>query len=496
MNQYILAHDLGTSGDKATLFTTDGHLEKSVIASYPTRYQAENHVEQEPEDWYEAVCRSTRELLTGIDPAAVIGISFSGHMMGAVLLGRDGQVLRPALIWADQRAVEQRDAISAQVGDEQFYRITGTRNNPTTGLAKLLWVCENEHLMPAKLINCKDYIAYRLTGELGTDYSDASGTGAFDLNQFDWSDEILEAMGLSRAVMPELQASVDLVGTVTAEAARASGLLVGTPVFRGCGDGTAATVGAGVTHKGECYCCLGSSAWVACVDDSPLLDKEMRTFNLAGIQKGSVFPIGTMQAAGVSYNWMRDELCQREQLEAERDGKDIYDCINSQIAQVPFGANGVIYLPYLLGERSPWWDDRAKGAFLGLQKSTTHADMLRAVMEGISYNLALNLAVLRQRHQFREIRVMGGCAKEVVWRQILADMFGLPVQKLSHLDEACSMGAAVVAGIGAGVFTDSGAVAKFVQTDGLSVPQPDAAEFYENQLGRFAESYRRLQGLF
>ena len=219
MNQYILAHDLGTSGDKATLFTTDGYLEKSVIASYPTRYQAENHVEQEPEDWYEAVCRSTRELLTGIDPAAVIGISFSGHMMGAVLLGRDGQVLRPALIWADQRAVEQRDAISAQVGDEQFYRITGTRNNPTTGLAKLLWVCENEHLRPAKLINCKDYIAYRLTGELGTDYSDASGTGAFDLNQFDWSDEILEAMGLSRAVMPELQASVDLVGTVTAEAA-------------------------------------------------------------------------------------------------------------------------------------------------------------------------------------------------------------------------------------------------------------------------------------
>lgn len=200
--------------------------------------------------------------------------------------------------------------------------------------------------------------------------------------------------------------------------------------------------------------------------------------------------------AGVSYNWMRDELCQREQLEAERDGKNIYDCINSQIAQVPFGANGVIYLPYLLGERSPWWDDRAKGAFLSLRKSTTHADMLRAVMEGISYNLALNLDVLRQRHQFREIRVMGGCAKEIVWRQILADMFGLPVQKLNHLDEACSMGAAVVAGIGVGIFADSGAVAKFVQTDGVSVPQPDTSEFYKNQIGSFAESYRRLQGLF
>ena len=484
--KYILAHDMGTSGDKATLFTTDGVLYKSVVASYSCSYGKENQVEQNPEEWYAAVCSASRELLKDEDPSDILGIGFSGQMMGAVLLGKKGELLRPAIIWADQRAVRETEWIRQQIGEERFYQITGNRNNPTNSIAKLLWVKRHEELPIEKMLSCKDYLIYRLTGQMGMDYSDASGTGAFDIRAFQWSEEIISCLGIEKSILPELQASVELAGKVTASAARDCGLLEGTPVYRGCGDGAAATVGAGMEKDGDCYCCLGSSAWVACKDKEALLDKEKRTFNLAGIEKGSVFPIGTMQAAGVSYNWMRDQLCLAEK-QTLTDGESIYSCINGEMARIPAGANGVMYLPYLTGERSPWWNDALQGAFLGLRAESTHGDMLRAVMEGISMNLNLIFQVLRQRHDFTEIRVMGGCAKEPLWRQMLADMFGVPVWKTNYLEEACSMGAAVAAGIGAGIYQDVTAIRQFLKTDGICEPDWEKHAIYQKQTEQFRE---------
>lgn len=496
--QYLLAHDLGTSGDKASLFTVDGTLVKSVVAGYPCSYGIGNCVEQHPDLWYAAVCRTTQSLASLVDPAQIVGVSFSGHMMGAVLLDDSGALLRPAIIWADQRAVSERALLSQRVGDWRLYEITGNRNNPTNSICKIMWSMANDGLKDrlAKALNCKDYLIYRLTGCLGTDYSDASGTGVFDLNTFTWSQEILEAAGVPMSVMPELHASTDLAGHIMAQASQDTGLLEGTPVFCGCGDGIAASVGTGISKVGQAYMCLGTSAWLSYLDDAPLLDPQQRTFNLAGITKGLYYPIGAMQAAGASYNWMRGQLCLQEAAEAKAKNSSIYDEINRQIAQIPPGANGVLFLPYLMGERSPWWDVHAKGAFLGLGPESTHSEMLRAVMEGVCLNLGLIMEVFREKHDFSALRIIGGAAKEPLWRQMLADVLRVRVEKLSLLEEGCSLGAAIVAGIGAGVFCDVTAIDKFLHIDSVSEPDAAQVEQYAQVLPHFQDAYERLKGFY
>ncbi len=496
--QYLLAHDVGTSGDKATLFTTDGALRASAVEPYPCRYSHGTWAEQDPEDWYAAVCRSTRKLLADIDPADVAGVSFSGHMMGAVFLGRGGELLRSAIIWADQRATEQQRLLSERVGDARFYEITGSRNNPTSSVCKLLWALEHDGLGPRldKVVNCKDYLAARLTGTVATDYSDASGTGALDVHTFEWSREILEAAGLPASYFPELRASTDLAGRVTARAAAETGLLEGTPVFCGCGDGTAASVGSGISAPGEGYVSLGTSAWVSYLDGAPLLDPAMRTFNMAGIRRGSVYPLGTMQAAGSSYSWMRDQLCGGEQRDAAARGGSVYDEINRQIAAEAPGAGGVLFLPYLMGERSPWWDASACGAFLGLRQETTHAQLLRAVMEGVAMNLALILRVFREQRPFASLRILGAAAREPVWRQVLADVLNARIELLNLPEEGCSLGAAVAAGIGCGALSGLEDVGRFLRVVTVTEPDPERAGRYAALLPKFEDAFRRLQGLY
>lgn len=492
--QYLLAHDLGTSGDKATLFTTEGKLVASAVTAYGCHYFGGNCAEQNPEDWYAAVCRATRTLTEKIDPAEIVGLSFSGHMMGAVLLDSRGALLRPAMIWADQRATEEQGILTERVGDENFYRITGNRNNPTNSICKIMWSLRHDGLSGklAHSLNAKDYLIYRLTGAIGTDYSDGSGTGALDIHSFAWSREILEAAQVPLSVMPELHSAVDLAGTVCPQAAKESGLLAGTPVYWGLGDGTAAAVGSGVTQPGRAYLSLGTSAWISYLDDVPLLDPQARTFNLAGIRPGRVYPIGPMQSACASYNWMRDQLCRQE----KAGGENVYAAINGQIHRVPVGANGVLFLPYLMGERSPWWDARAKGAFLGLSLETTHEEMLRAVMEGISMNLGLILQILREKRDITSLRIVGGGAREPIWRQMLADVLNVRIEKLNLLEEGCSLGAAMAAGLGAGAFADGTAIEKFLKVDHVAEPDPERMEQYGKLMEKFREGYERLKGFY
>ena len=496
--QYILAHDLGTSGNKATLFSTDGNLIASAVEPYPCHYWGGNRAEQNPEDWYAAVCRATQKLTGTVDPSEIVGVSFSGHMMGAVLLDPSGELLRSAIIWADQRASEQVAKLSETVGDDRFYAISGNRNNPTNSICKIMWAMEHDGLAGriGKAVNSKDYLIYRLTGQLGTDYSDASGTGAFDLTDFCWSREILEGAGVPMDILPELHAATDLAGRITAQAARDTGLTEGTPVFCGVGDGTAAAVGTGIGTVGQGYLSLGTSAWISYLDDRPCLDEQQRTFNLAGIEKGRIYPVGSMQAAGSSYSWMRDQLCRGEKMDAERLGTDIYSRINDQIAKTPVGSNGVLYLPYLMGERSPWRDASIQGSFLGLRQETTHADLLRAVMEGVSLNMNLILRVFREKQEFKSLRIIGGAAKDPVWRQMLADVLNVRVEKLNLLEEGCSLGAAVTAGIGAGVYADASAIGKFLQVDDICEPDPERTAQYAALTDRLEEAYHRLKGFY
>lgn len=499
MATYLLAHDLGTSGNKATLYTTDGELVNSVVASYPTNYFNNNWAEQDAEDWWRAVCNSTTQILRGLNNQDVAAVSFSGQMMGCLCVDRRGVPLRKAIIWADQRAEREVDTLRERLDEREFYRITGNRLSPSYGLAKLLWVKNNEpetYRQTHKMLHAKDYIVFKLTGRFVTDYSDASGTNLFDLNTFEWSENILAASGIAREKLPELRPSTFVAGEVGAAVAEQTGLAKGTPVVCGGGDGVCAGVGAGSVKEGVAYNYIGSSSWIALTTKQPVYDPEMRTFNFAHIIPGYISPCGTMQAAGSSYSWLKTQLCQMETEIAKQQGVSPYDLINRQIAASSPGANGLLYLPYLLGERSPRWDSSAKGAFIGLKMEHRRADVYRAVLEGITLNLALILEVFKQHVPIREMIVIGGGAQGEVWRQIMADAYRLNILKPHYLEEATSMGAAITGGVGAGVFQNFDVIDRFLKIETTQMPIDANVRVYEKLLPIFDASYHALKGIF
>lgn len=499
MPKYLIAHDLGTSGNKATLFTTDGEHVKSKVAGYDTNFFNANWAEQNPDDWWNAVCLSTKELMQGVDKNEVAAVSFSGQMMGCLCLDKNGVPLRDHIIWADMRGTKEEEFIKENIDPREFYQIVGHKPSASYTLAKLLWIKNNEpdiYKNIYKVLNAKDYIAFKMTGRFITDYSDATGTNAFDLNTFEWSDRILDGVGVSRELFPEAVDSTCVVGELERGAAEECGLIAGIPVVIGAGDGTSATVGAGSVSEGVTYNCLGSSSWIATTTKTPVFDEQMRTFNWAHAVPGMVVPCGTMQAAGNSYAWMKKQLCGGEALRAKQEGVSIYDLINGQIADAPAGSNGLYYLPYLIGERSPRWNPNAKGAFIGLTMEHTHADMLRSVVEGIGMNLRLILDIMRTQIDIKSIIALGGLAKSDVCTQIFADIFGVDMLPLNHLEEATSIGAAVCAGVGVGALGSFEEVDKFVHPVGRLEPNEKNNALYEKMLKVFDDSYYALTGVY
>lgn len=498
MKQYILAHDLGTSGNKATLYHPDGRMAASCIHEYPTYYPAPGWVEQNPEDWWEAVCVSTQKLLeqSGISAGEIEVISFSAQMMGCLPVNRMGKPLRPMIIWADTRAVEEEAFLKERIGEARGYEITGHRLSASYSAAKLLWIRNHEPQVYQQcrwMLHAKDYIVFRLTGNILTDYSDASGTNLFDIRKKCWSEEILSALGIERAMLPEPYPSSQIGGRVTQEAAGLTGLLEGTPVVIGGGDGSCAGVGAGVAAEGEVYQVLGSSSWISMASKEPYWDPEQRTFNWVHLDPELYFPCGTMQAAGYSYSWYRRELCPLESRQAKETGESSYELINAGIKTTQPGAGGVLYLPYLLGERSPRWDADVRGAFLGLSVSTSKEELSRAVLEGVGYNLRVILESLKQGRPLDGLRVIGGGAKGEVWLQILADIFQMPLEVPVYLEEATSLGAAVCAGVGVGIYPDFSVVRKINPVVRQIQPQKALAQRYDELYRIFNQAYESLR---
>jgi xylulokinase len=498
----ILAHDLGTTGDKASLYDTEGNVLASSFYSYGTELPRVNWVEQNPEDWWQAVCVSTRQLLTSakVQPNEIACIAFSGQMMGCVVVDRRARPLRNALIWADMRAVAEAQSIIDGVGMEEAYRITGHRASSSYSGAKILWVRDHQPEIfgqAHKFLHAKDFIVARLTGNFVTDYSDASGTNLYDLRAGDWSDPILDAVGLDRAVLPELHASTDVVGQVTAQVADEVGLAAGTPVVIGGGDGCCAATGAGVVREGSAYNYIGSSSWIALATKAPILDPTMRTFTWAHLVPGMFSPCGTMQAAGGSYQWLRDNLCQPEKDAAAGLNLSPYELMNLQAESSPPGANGLLFLPYLLGERSPRWNPKARGGFIGLTMKHTRADMIRAGLEGITLNLRVILeAFLEQGARVEAMRVIGGGARGRVWRQIMADIYGMPILRPALLEEATSMGAALAGGIGVGLFPDFSVAEKLTPIVDTIRPNAELKPLYDRLYAVFNRAYELIEPLF
>lgn len=500
--KFVLAHDLGTTGDKASLYDHEGQAVASAFHGYTTLYPQPGWVEQEPETWWQAVCAATRQLIqtTRVDPGAIACISFSGQMMGCVPVDRQVRPLRSAIIWADQRSVGEARRIIENAGWEEAYRITGHRASPSYSGAKILWVRAHQpEIFSAtyKFLQPKDFIVARLTGRFVTDYSDASGTNLYDLASGNWSAPMLAAADLDPAVLPELHASTAVVGEVLPDAAAATGLSPGTPVVIGGGDGACAAVGAGVVREGSAYNYLGSSSWIAMATRAPILDPAMRTFTFAHVVPGMFMPCGTMQAAGASYQWLRDTLCLVEKEAAAGLGLSPYELMNLQAEASPPGAKGLLFLPYLIGERSPRWDPAARGAYLGLTVQHSRADLVRATLEGVSLNLrAILEAFLEQGARVEAMRVIGGGARGRVWRQILADIFGIPVQRPALLEEATSLGAALAGGIGVGLYQDFSLAEALTPVVETALPNPANKALYDRLYQLFNRSYEALAPLY
>jgi xylulokinase len=500
--KFVLAHDLGTTGNKASLFDQEGKIRASSVYNYKTEYPRPNWVEQHPEDWWTAVCTTTRELLNlaHVHPRDVACITFSGQMMGCVALDRQARPLRSALIWADTRATEEADALIGRVGMDTAYRITGHRASSSYSAAKIMWVRRHQPEIYAathKFVHAKDFIAARLTGVFASDYSDASGTNLYDLDTCDWSPTMLEAAGIDRALLPDLHPATAVIGEVLAAVADEVGLAAGTPVVIGGGDGSCASAGAGVVREGSAYNYLGSSSWIATASKTPVFDPSLRTFTFAHLMPGMYMPCGTMQAAGGSYQWLRDAFCQPEKEAAERLKISTYELMNLQAEQSRPGANGLVFFPYLLGERSPRWNPNARGVYFGLSMSHTRADIIRATLEGITLNLKVILdAFLQQGAPIQAMRAIGGGANGRTWRQMMADIYGMPVQRPALLAEATALGAALAGGIGVGLYPDWSMAESLTPVVDEIQPNRELAPVYERLYAFFNRAYDAFVPLY
>ena len=499
--KYLLAHDLGTTGDKATVFSEDGKLIASTTKSYPVYYGNTGEAEQDPEEWWEVVCDTTRQLLHSVDKKAIAAVSFSGQMMGCTCVDKNGKLLRRSIIWADIRSVEEKKELEAKYGGEAFFRKTCYGINPSYSITKLMWVKKHEpevYKNTFKTLCCKDYIAYKLTGKFNTDHTDADLTLAYNLEGRKWAYDIMDAAGVDAEKFPEIIRSDEVVGEVTGKAAAECGLQAGTPVVMGCGDGPAGRVGCGIIKPGRTFTYAGTSAWTSVGVDKPIFDSRKRIFTNVNPDPEYCTSSGTMQAFGASINWMRDNLCGKEKAESLRTGENIFSYINENASKSPVGSNGLLFLPYLMGERAPHWNPKAKGTFVGLTMKHTTADMQRAVLEGVCMNLGLIYNIERENGARSEglHKAIGGCVNSPIVAQSLADIYNTEIALTDMSDMATSMGAAILAGVGVGIFPNQDMSDRFLKVTKIIEPNPKNVEVFRQLLPVYLETYEKLIDVF
>ncbi len=494
-NHFILTHNLGTTGNKAVVYDEKGVVVSSWVSLYRSIYSAGNCVEQDPNDWWRAVCESTKNVLRGINEKSIEVVSFSGQMMGCLCLDKAGDPIGNSIIWADSRADKESKAIMSQIDENLFFHITGHRISASYTLNKLLWVMNNrpdQFKKTVKVVQAKDFIVSRLTGNVVTDYSDASGTNLFNLTKRQWSRTLTSIIGINPSLLPDALPSTEIAGHVTLEAAAETGLLPGTPVVIGAGDGICASIAGGCTTADDAYLYYGSSAWIGMTKKEPFWESKMRTFNWAFIEPDLTSPCGTMQAAGSSLDWLKDTLAREESIQATIQKCKTEDLIELELAQSPVGANGLLFLPYLMGERSPYWNPSAKGSFLGIKKNTTRSDMFRSCYEGVALNLKIIWEALEPINKATELVLLGGQASSDTNKQMIADAFDITVTSHNHLRDSKNFGAAIIGGMGIGMYDSLDVVKGLLTYEKKVKPIPDHVTYYNKVLPIYEEAYHSL----
>jgi xylulokinase len=501
MATYLLGLDVGTTGSKALLISADGALKVSATTEYPMYAPQPLWAEQAPEDWWSATVASIRRVLSEgeVAPSDVASVGLTGQMHGLVLLDAHGAVLRPCIMWNDQRTAAQCAAITAKVGSGNALRLTGNPVLPGFTAPKILWVREHEPEVferIAKVLLPKDYVRFRLTEGLYSEVSDASGTALFDVANRQWSRPMLEALGLPSQWLPEVTESPVASASVSRRGAREVGLLEGTPVVSGAGDQAAQAVGTGIIHEGLVSATIGTSGVVFAPSSTYRVEPEGRLHAFCHAVPGMWHLMGVMLAAGGSFRWYRDTLGDVEQIRARELQCDPYDLLTEAAAAVPAGSEGLLFLPYLSGERTPYQDPDARGVFFGLTLRHGNAHLTRAVLEGVAYGLRDCLELVRAEGlTVDQVRASGGGARSALWRQILADVFGTEIVTVGSA-EGAAFGAALLAGVGVGVYQDVGeACAETIHPTSSTWPGP-AASVYAAQYPRYRALYPALAGEF
>ena len=503
--KHVLGIDIGTTGAKALLVSEKGDVTASATTEYPLLTPRPNWAEQNPQTWWEATVSATQACLE--KARATIGkrlevaaLGFSGQMHSSVFLDSHGGVLRPAILWCDQRTAPQCQEITDTVGFDRLIRLTQNRALAGFTAPKVLWLRQHEpevYEQVCKVLLPKDYIRYRMTGMFATEVSDASGTLLFNVAERVWSDEMLQALDMPREWLPDCFESPEISGYLTGEAARALGLTEGTPVVGGGGDQASGAVGNGIVREGLVSCVLGTSGVVFWPSDKPAFDPLGRLHSFCHAIPGKWHLMGVTLTAGGALRWFRDTLCQDEIAEARLKGVDPYDIIIKKATSVSPGSEGLVFLPYLAGERNPHADANARGAFLGLSLRHTKAHMARAVLEGVIMNLK-GCMELGQESGVTATRLSlsGGGARSAAWQQIVADIFGINVVRNS-VDEGPAYGAAILAAVGIGLFNSvEEACTSFIRAADSRAPEPARSQVYGHLYDLYRPIYATLRDFF
>ena len=500
--RYLLGVDLGTSGTKTVLFDLVGNVICSKTIEYPLYQPANGWAEQDPSDWWNATCDGIKYVITtsGIEASEISGVGLSGQMHGLVMLDKNGMVLRNSIIWCDQRTAKECQQMNSIMGEKRLLEITA--NPALTGFtaSKILWIQNNEpevYEKCAHILLPKDYIRYMLTGEFATDVSDASGMQLMDIPNRCWSDEILSKFNIDKSMLGKIYESPEITGKIHSRAAELTGLREGTIVVGGAADNSAAAIGTGVVRAGNAFTTIGTSGVVYAISDDVSIDLKGRVHTLCSAVPGKWTLMSCTLGAGLSLKWLRDTCCSEEMIEAEKLGVDPYVVMDRMAEKVIPGAGGLVYLPYLMGERSPHPDPDCRGVFFGLSASHNRANMIRAVMEGVAFSQLECVDVFKEMQvNVADMIACGGGGRSTVWRQMLADMYGCSVSTIKA-DEGPAFGVAILAGVGAGVYDSvEAACDNLVNKNSILKPNPSTRKVYEDYYELYKKLYADLQQSF
>ncbi len=485
----ILGIDVGTGGTRAVLVSEDGAVLASSTSEHaPFTSPQTAWAEQDPEDWWRAAQEAIQA--TGVDPKQITGVGLTGQMHGAVLLDEHGAVLRPAIIWCDQRTDEQCAWITEKVGAKRLLELTCNPALNNFTLTKMLWVRQHEPEIWKKVRHVllpKDYVRFRLSGEYAIDVADASGTLMLDVTHRRWSDELLGLVDIDKSLLPKVFESPEVCAKISSHAESLTGIPAGTPIVAGAGDQAAGAIGMGITRPGAVSVTLGTSGVVFAATDAPSLDPGGRLHTFCHAIPGRWHVMGVTQAAGLSLRWIRDQFAQ---------GHD-YSELSKEAAAVPPGCDGVLWAPYLMGERTPHLDSSVRAALLGLAASHTRGHVARAVMEGVAFSQRDSFTIFAELGvPVNKVRVTGGGARSTLWKQIQADVYGHAVETIAA-DEGGAYGAALLAGVGTGVWPSvDEACDKYVRTAEVVNPISQNKAVMDKQYERYSRVYPALKAIY